>query len=365
MKVLIFDSVYPQGRLGRHYDQAPSWSNEETNFGPNDVGNGPELADAFSALGHSCIRICVNDSVFNGSAAGRFFARQLPVLNRLPIFGGWLAIALGLSAKLRRHLDNLRPDLMYVLDTNYIPVDVLDYAKKLGCTVIGQISSPPPGIWVLRKYQRVFSAMTSLVVSLAEKGVVVEHLKLAFNPKYLGHSKEWPEREFSTVFVGSLGRHHAHTYDLLSAAKLVDPNLRIYAPNPDHGKLRDLGLDENYFGTAFGKEMYRVLGNSKIVLNRHALFAKGMAANLRLYEGTGVGAAVVTEASTELGEIFGDKEILTYSNLSELTKVIRWGLENDVSLSEVASAGQQKALAEHTILKRAQQILKSSGLENG
>ena len=69
--------------------------------------------------------------------------------------------------------------------------------------------------------------------------------------------------------------------------------------------------------------MYRVLSRSKIALNRHSDVAEDYANNMRLYESTGVGALLITDAKRNLTDLFEpDEEVVTYSSEDELVEKI-------------------------------------------
>ena len=61
--------------------------------------------------------------------------------------------------------------------------------------------------------------------------------------------------------------------------------------------------------------MYRVLARSKIALNRHIDVAEDHANNMRLYEATGVGTFLITDAKRNLSELFEPgEEVVTYAD---------------------------------------------------
>ena len=59
--------------------------------------------------------------------------------------------------------------------------------------------------------------------------------------------------------------------------------------------------------------MYRVLAQSRIAVNRHGDFAGGYAANMRMFEATGVGALLMTESAANLPDFFEPgREVVAY-----------------------------------------------------
>src|SRR6185369_9585100 len=77
-------------------------------------------------------------------------------------------------------------------------------------------------------------------------------------------------------------------------------------------------------GQAFGRSMYEILGRSKVTLNVHAAWAGPDANNLRLFEATGMGAALVTEEAQNLSDLFEPgSEVATYRTVDEAIDVVR------------------------------------------
>jgi spore maturation protein CgeB len=82
-----------------------------------------------------------------------------------------------------------------------------------------------------------------------------------------------------------------------------------------------------------------------------------MANNMRLFEATGVGAAVVTEAAPNLYEMFeAEVEMATYSSGEELVAKVRALLDDDEARVRLAAAGQRRTLAEHTYADRMREL---------
>ena len=107
----------------------------------------------------------------------------------------------------------------------------------------------------------------------------------------------------------------------------------------------------------FGLAMYQQLRDSKVSLNSHIDIAEESASNMRLYEGTGVGTCLLTDWKPNLAELFEpDKEVVTYINAEECIEKVRYLLEHDEARRDIASAGQQRTLRDHTFNHRAAQF---------
>ncbi len=98
----------------------------------------------------------------------------------------------------------------------------------------------------------------------------------------------------------------------------------------------------------YGLEMFQFLHDSKITLNMHGDKIK-FAANIRLYEATGVGSCLLTDWKENLGEIFDiEKEIVTYNCKEEALDKIKFLLRHEPIRKSIACKGQQKTLSKYS-----------------
>jgi len=111
-------------------------------------------------------------------------------------------------------------------------------------------------------------------------------------------------------------------------------------------------------GSVFGLDMFRLLRRSKLTFNIHADSAQGWAGNIRMFEATGVGATLITEAAPNLERLFEPElEVVTYRNKEEAVEKIHYLLEHDEERERVALAGQRRTLRDHTAQVRALQLI--------
>jgi spore maturation protein CgeB len=112
-----------------------------------------------------------------------------------------------------------------------------------------------------------------------------------------------------------------------------------------------------YRGEAWGLQMYEVLARARIVVNRHIGVAEGAANNMRLYEATGAGALLVTEAAGNLAETFAaGSEVVTYEGIDELIERVVHYLDADSERVTIAAAGQRRTLRDHTYAVRMREL---------
>jgi hypothetical protein len=104
----------------------------------------------------------------------------------------------------------------------------------------------------------------------------------------------------------------------------------------------------------YGEAMFELLGQATGVVH-HEVY--GNAAALRMFETTGMGAALVTNAVEGLEELFvPGEEILTYRTVGEAVATVR-ALVDEPSLAQrVAASGRARTLRDHTVVARAAQL---------
>ncbi len=257
---------------------------------------------------------------------------------------------------LLQQVKDIRPNVLLVQDINAIPPSLVRQLKKYAGTVIGEIASPLPPAAFVTCYDRIISALPSIVEKVQSLGVPATFLPLGFDARWATQS-DTKTREIDAVFVGSFTRLQPNTAPLLHAVAEAIPGFRVYGTaTPD--VLKAAGLTKNYHGPVWGSEMFSVLGNSKIVVNRHGTVAGPYAVNMRMYETTGSGAALITESKSNLQDLFDvGAEVMAYNNIDEAVEVAVSLLAEPDRLSALALAGHQRTLRDHTYDRRAESLV--------
>jgi hypothetical protein len=110
-------------------------------------------------------------------------------------------------------------------------------------------------------------------------------------------------------------------------------------------------------GQVFGIEMLRTLARSKVVINTHIDSATDEAGNSRLFEATGVGSCLVTDAKPNLEAFFDlGREVETYSSVEECAAKVAHLLANEAERRSIAAAGQRRTLRDHQLKARVEAL---------
>lgn len=107
-----------------------------------------------------------------------------------------------------------------------------------------------------------------------------------------------------------------------------------------------------------GSDYYRLLAESKLVLNLHRVEDADIG-NVRCYEVTGLGSCLVTDRGQEMKEFFDiENDIVTFETPEECLEKVKFLLANPQEIERIARNGQQKTLSRHMPKHRAEAIAK-------
>ena len=127
-----------------------------------------------------------------------------------------------------------------------------------------------------------------------------------------------------------------------------------------HGRERlpsDSPIASRHRGVAWGRAMYDVMARSRLSLNKHIDISATYANNMRLFEATGVGALLLTDAKDNLGDLFEPgREVIAYRSAEECVDLARYYLAHDRECQRIAAAGMARCLRDHSYRRRMTQL---------
>jgi spore maturation protein CgeB len=260
-------------------------------------------------------------------------------------------------------VEAFRPDVLFVHDPWTIGDRLLDLLHRRVRLLVGQLASRPPPIARLRRFDLMLSSFPHFVDWWRSEGIDSELFRLAYYERVgerlasqgVDVSAE-AEGRSGVVLSGGLSpkTYASVTPALERLCEEVDVDVWGYAAEelPSGSPIL-----RGYRGPAWGLDMYRHMARAAVVVNRHGDIARGMANNMRLFEATGVGAAVLTEAAPNLHEMFEPgREMATYGDAEELVATVRSLLDDAGERRRLAAAGQRRTLAEHTYAERMREL---------
>jgi spore maturation protein CgeB len=255
---------------------------------------------------------------------------------------------------LRAQLQALRPDVVVNMDMGAIRSDFLRELKADVRLVVGQIASPLPEGEDFSTYDMVISALPNIVDHFRGHGIHAQLSRCAFEPAVL----EQLARDRDPVdvsFVGALSPAHAGRIRWLESISRLT---RVDAWGPGAGELPpDSPILPHHHGEAWGRDMYEVLAASGMTLNHHIDAAGDFANNMRLFEATGVGTCLITDAKSNLADMFvPGREVLTYRDERECAELILLYAGNAEERRQIARAGQARTLRDHGYSHRMREL---------
>ena len=106
----------------------------------------------------------------------------------------------------------------------------------------------------------------------------------------------------------------------------------------------------------FGKNMFDVLKNTKILINKHIEDTE-YAGNMRLFEGTGLGCLLITDYKKDLEKLFKiDDDIVIYDSEKQIFEKINYYLNNNNIRINIAKNGYNKTRSFHNYLNRVNEL---------
>jgi spore maturation protein CgeB len=357
VRIAVVDTYYP-AFVAEHYRRRP------------DLGRAPyrEQLDALLArsfgtsdayshnlreLGHEAADLPVNCLELQSAWAREHGG------NSLLRFAGRLPTRVGVAARLRflnrvakAQIAELDPEVVYLQDLWFFGREDLDGFRRERRLVVGQIASRAPGLDVLQGFDLITTSFPHFVPRFREAGIDTEYFRIGFDERVLDRLGPAGERPYALTFIGGLDP----TVHGEGVALLERLSARVPIDVWGYGASSSSGL-RRYHGEAWGLDMYEVLAHSRISLNRHIDVAEGHANNMRLFEATGVGALVLTEAAPNLADLFAPgEEVVAYEGEDDLVEKIEHYVEHDDERAAIAAAGQRRTLSEHTYHRRMTEL---------
>jgi hypothetical protein len=245
--------------------------------------------------------------------------------------------------------------VVYVQDLSFFSRSNLDRLRGQGRLIAGQVASAMPDEELVRGFDLILTSFPHYHERFRALGVDSEHLPIAFDERVLGRLRREgidpspdAHRDHGVTFVGGLDPDvHGAGVELLERVASRLP-LEVWGYGAERLP-QDYALRRAHRGQAWGIDMYRVLAESMLVVNRHIRFAEGHANNMRLFEATGAGALLVTESAPNLADFFEPgREVVSYDDPDDLMDKLKHYLEHDDERRAIAAAGQARTLRDHT-----------------
>jgi spore maturation protein CgeB len=362
LRILVVDPYYP-AFLAAHYREQPgleeaSYEEQLDALMARRFGTSDAYSHNLERLGHRAAEVVPNCVPLQTAWAAEHRRARLPrkaaALARGP--GAQTFTRLALQSVLKAQVESFSPDVVYFQNLSFPTDALLSRLRAQRRLIVGQIASPAPPDDRLRRFDLLITSFPHFVDRFRALGVDAEYLPLAFDERLAEMGRADEERNYPVVFVGGVDPrvHAAGTVLLERVAEAAD--LRVWGYGAD-SLGPDSPLRSRFEGEAWGLDMYAVLSQAAIVVNRHIDVAEGLANNMRLFEATGCGALLITEAAPNLRDLFEPgKEVVTYAGRDELVEAVRHYSHEQGERLAIARAGRERTLRDHSYARRIEQL---------
>jgi spore maturation protein CgeB len=283
-----------------------------------------------------------------GARVRRLFGGKREPLSQLAAMPSWMRNVM------IAQIEAFRPNVILNQVMHFVSAQSLRALVGRRCLLVGQIAAPWHGPEDDLGYDLIATSLPNFLEQFERRGIKTFYNQLGFAPSVLA-SVPATKRDLAVTFVGTLSSHHAERIRLLeNLAKRTDLNIW------------GMGIDEVsesspirgcYRGQAWGREMFAIFRRSQIVINQHIGIAGDFANNMRLYEATGCGAALVTDRKINLQELFDvGSEVVDYGDPAECLARIEGLLEEPSRCAEIGAKGQARTCSGHTYVQRTAEL---------
>jgi len=277
-------------------------------------------------------------------------------------------------------IKKIQPNICVLYPPNLFDQEKIDKIRRLvkhDIIVGGYDGMDRQNIELYNNYDFVITCSDYISKFYLSQGKLTYTLPFGFDEKIL--SRILPSKsKYNVSFAGTIfSNQHYGRYELMKELlKKVNVAIRTDFPtNIDYrlsskNQLKRLIKNKDYnnylglwrigrqnLGAAYGLHMFQFVKDSKISINMHG-DKINFAANVRMYEITGVGSCMMTDWKENIGEIFEpEKEIVTYACVKEAIDKIKFLMKNQKERKKIAAAGQIRTLNEYTLNKRISNLM--------
>jgi spore maturation protein CgeB len=283
-----------------------------------------------------------------GAKVRRLFGGKNRSSSQLAAMPGWTRNVM------TAQIEAFQPDVILNQAMHFVGAQSLRGLAGKRCLLVGQIAAPWHWPEDDLAYDLIVTSLPNFVRQFERRGIRTFYNQLGFAPNVLS-SVPQTQRDLAVTFVGTLSSHHAERIRLLeNLAKRT--SLNIWGMGIEEVS-EDSPIRDCYRGQAWGREMFGIFRRSQIVINQHIGIAGDFANNMRLYEATGCGAALVTDRKVNLQELFNvGSEVVDYGDPAECLARIEGLLDEPSRCAEIGAKGQARTCRGHTYVQRTAEL---------
>lgn len=360
-RILIVDTYYPEF-VRKVYEQRPelqsaSYQEQLAALLQYHFGTGNTYSRNLNGLGYVAQDCIVDNRILQTKWANEhgITIRSLPRLPYLRTITDRLPLYNPLYTILKAQIAEFKPDVLYMQNLSFCDPITLRSLKRKVKLLVGQIACPLPPTSFVKPFDLILTSFPHFVDRIKAIGPASEYFKIGFDQTVLPKLNDVTEKKYDVVFVGGFTAVHDTATKALEALARTT-RVDVWGYGIEH-LAADSPLRKHYHGEAWGMEMYRVIKQAKVCINRHSAAAEAYANNMRLFETTGLGTLLLTDAKQNLNDMFTvGTEVVDYSSTKELVDRTTYYLQHETEREQIALAGQRRTLRDHTYYQRMQEL---------
>jgi Glycosyl transferases group 1 len=313
--------------------------------------------------------------VLDGEAHAFFTNGDDQILQRSWARENGLAPDVSLEEILLAQIEHHKSEVFYNLD----PVRYASaFVRKLpGCvrkSICWRVA--PSGRADLTAYDAVLGNFPSILKEWEDKGCRTSYFLPSIDPVMAEYDSS--ERTIDVLFVGGYSRHHQTRARALERVAGLAPEWRI-TYRLDSSRLTRLA--ESALGRllplrkyrrpdtiakitelpVFGRQLYELIGQSRIVLNGAIDTSGADRGNMRCFEAMGCGALLVSDTGNYPAGMKAGETMLTYDSADDAPTVIEDALDHWVGSAELARLGREQIFRLYSKSRQWQQFVELVG----
>jgi spore maturation protein CgeB len=372
MRILILDNM-PRYWLEVFYKQSPelahkSYAEQIDGICENQTAH---LIWALRKLGHEAMQVypdCMPLQQLYASEKGIQYRHSIwenPWLRRgasrlKRVLGANRAVVPSSQMKIwQSQLSDYQPDVVYCVAMQTYPEQFVQAAHQAGAFTVGQIASQFRTVEAFRSYDLIVSSLPNFVENFRRNGLHSTYIPLGFGSEALEYLDPAEQGTINRLLhIGGYGPIHQERNAILE--ELARNNLVDCYGYGIEATMPKSPLRSVYHGPVAGMETYRLRHRYTISVTKHISKVSGpYVNNTTMFETTGVGACLLVDDKQNLADFFlAGIEVATYRTTQECLEKACYYLNHPDERKQIAEAGQRRTLKEHTMVTRAQSILK-------
>jgi hypothetical protein len=259
-----------------------------------------------------------------------------------------------LASILLAQIESHRTEVFYNLDPMRYQSD---FVRSLpGCVkkAIAWRAAPSPGA-DFSAYDLVVCNFPSILEGYRQRGWHAEYFSPAHDPEMDSYAAN-TDRPIDVLFVGGYSRHHRKRAVVLEAVSSLRDNLNIvfcldrsrltrlaespigcFLPLASHCRPADIRAVSH--APVFGRELYTMISQAKIVLNGAVDMAGRDRGNMRCFEAMGCGSLLLSDEGNYPASMVAGDNLVTYSAPNIALDLISQLLKSEDQRSGISVAG--------------------------